>query len=159
MGPRSKKGESRQPLCGFRELQLQGIPRRPVMNPFRPSPDEMAFPISKCRCHQFCLLNPSLNRRHPSKRVADLCLDLLLALGHLLDLQVCFPLGQYKVMIPSRDLGSRTGRQRLLELLGLLGVLQGQGVQVLRASDLELDQGALLVLLDPGGCRISCIVR
>lgn len=91
MGPRSKKSESRQPLCGFRELQLQGIPRRPVMNPFRPSPDEMAFPISKCRCHQFCLLNPLLNRRQPSKRVADLCLDLLLALGHLLDLQVCFP--------------------------------------------------------------------
>lgn len=41
----------------------------------------------------------------------------------------------------------------MLELLGLLGVLQGQGVQVLRASDLELDQGALLVLLDPGGCE------
>ena len=53
----------------------------------------------------------------------------------------------------------RTGRQGLLELLGLLGVLQGQGVQVLGAPDLELDQGALLVLLDPGGCAKSGIVR
>lgn len=26
---------------------------------------------------------------------------------------------------------------------------------MLRASDLEFDQGALLVLLDPGGCKIS----
>lgn len=48
---------------------------------------------------------------------------------------------------------ARTGRERLLELLGLLGVLEGQSVEVLRASDLELDQRGLLVLLDPGGWK------
>jgi hypothetical protein len=43
----------------------------------------------------------------------------------------------------------------LLELLGLLGVLEGEGVQVLGASDLELDQRGLLVLLDPGGWKFE----
>jgi hypothetical protein len=47
--------------------------------------------------------------------------------------------------------GRRTGWQRLLELLNLLGILQHQGVQVLLASDLELDLGRLLVALD--ACR------
>jgi hypothetical protein len=46
----------------------------------------------------------------------------------------------------------RTRRQALLELLGLLRVLENQGVEVLLASDLELDVSDLLVLLDPGGC-------
>lgn len=50
---------------------------------------------------------------------------------------------------------SRTGRQGLLELLGLLGVLEHQGVQVLLAADLELDVLGLLVLLDARGCRFS----
>lgn len=46
----------------------------------------------------------------------------------------------------------RTRRQALLELLSLLRVLENQGVEVLLASDLELDVSDLLVLLDPGGC-------
>ena len=46
----------------------------------------------------------------------------------------------------------RTGREALLELLGLLGVLEHQGVQVLLAADLELDVADLLVLLDARGC-------
>lgn len=45
----------------------------------------------------------------------------------------------------------------MLELLSLLGILEGQGVEVLRASDLELDQRGLLALLDPGGCCSGCI--
>lgn len=45
-----------------------------------------------------------------------------------------------------------TGRQALLQLLGLVIVLQHQGVEVLLASDLELDVVGLLVLLDPRGC-------
>ena len=48
-----------------------------------------------------------------------------------------------------------TRRQRLLELLGLLGVLQDQGVQVRLAPDLELDLVRLLVLLDPRRCFIE----
>lgn len=52
--------------------------------------------------------------------------------------------------------GVRTGGQALLELLGLLGVLEHQGVEVLLAADLELDVADLLVLLDPGGCSVEC---
>ena len=47
---------------------------------------------------------------------------------------------------------AHTGRERLLQLLGLVGVLEHQGVEVLLAADLELDVVGLLVLLDPGGC-------
>jgi hypothetical protein len=43
--------------------------------------------------------------------------------------------------------GVRTRRQTLLELLGLVGVLENKGVDALRASDLELDVVDLLVLL------------
>ena len=49
----------------------------------------------------------------------------------------------------------RTRRQTLLELLGLVRVLEHQGVEVLLAADLELDVADLLVLLDPRGCRQS----
>lgn len=48
--------------------------------------------------------------------------------------------------------GAHTRRQALLQLLGLVIVLQHQGVEVLLASDLELDVVGLLVLLDPRGC-------
>lgn len=53
-------------------------------------------------------------------------------------------LGQVKV-------GAHTRRKGLLKLLGLVVVLQHQGVEVLLASDLELDVVGLLVLLDPRG--------
>lgn len=53
---------------------------------------------------------------------------------------------------------SHTGRQALLQLLGLVGVLEHQGVQVLLAADLELDVVGLLVLLDPRGYN-SYLVR
>lgn len=42
----------------------------------------------------------------------------------------------------------RTRWQGLLELVGLLGVLEDKGVQVTLAADLELDQGGLLAALD-----------
>lgn len=45
-----------------------------------------------------------------------------------------------------------TGRQALLQLLGLLGVLEDQCVKEPLAADLELDLLSVLVLLDPGGC-------
>lgn len=48
--------------------------------------------------------------------------------------------------------GGHTGRKALLELLGLVVVLEHQGVKVLLAADLELDVVGLLVLLDPRGC-------
>lgn len=48
---------------------------------------------------------------------------------------------------------SRTRGKGLLELLGLLGVLEHQGVEVLLAADLELDVLGLGVLLDARGCR------
>jgi hypothetical protein len=48
----------------------------------------------------------------------------------------------------------RTWGQGLLELLGLVGVLENEGVDVLGAADLELDVVHLLVLLDAGGCDI-----
>lgn len=50
---------------------------------------------------------------------------------------------------------SRTRRERLLELLGLLGVLDNQGVQVARASDLELGQVGGLALLDARGYNVQ----
>ena len=48
--------------------------------------------------------------------------------------------------------GKPTGRQGLLELLGLVRVLEDQGVEKPLAADLELDLLGVLVLLDPGGC-------
>lgn len=49
-----------------------------------------------------------------------------------------------------------TGGKALLELLGLVGVLENQGVEVLLAADLELDVVGLLALLDPRGCWDNC---
>jgi hypothetical protein len=48
---------------------------------------------------------------------------------------------------------AHTGRKALLELLGLVGVLQDKGVEVLLAADLELDVVGLLALLDARGCE------
>lgn len=57
---------------------------------------------------------------------------------------------------------ARTRRERLAELLGLVGVGQAEGVQVARATDLELVLGlrdtrsanlAIGRLLDGRGCR------
>lgn len=45
----------------------------------------------------------------------------------------------------------RTRREGLLELLGLVVVLEDEGVQVTLAADLELDLGALAVTLDARG--------
>lgn len=47
-----------------------------------------------------------------------------------------------------------TRRQALLQLVGLVGVLEHQGVQVALAPDLELGQAGLLALLDPGVCGV-----
>lgn len=49
--------------------------------------------------------------------------------------------------------GIRTRGKRLLELLGLVGVLQNQGVDEALASDLELDVAGLLVLLYACSCK------
>lgn len=45
----------------------------------------------------------------------------------------------------------RTRRERLLQLLGLSGVGQGEGVDEALAADLELGLLGLAVALDPGG--------
>lgn len=50
--------------------------------------------------------------------------------------------------------GERTRGKRLLELLGLVGVLEDEGVDVPRAADLELDVVDLLVLLDARGWMV-----
>jgi hypothetical protein len=46
----------------------------------------------------------------------------------------------------------QTWRQALLELLGAVGVLEDEGVEVSLASDLELDVVCLLALLDARRC-------
>ena len=45
----------------------------------------------------------------------------------------------------------RTRGQGLLELVGLVGVLQDKGVDEALAANLELDLLGLAVALDPGG--------
>ena len=55
--------------------------------------------------------------------------------------------------------GDRTGRQRLLKLVGLLVVLENQGVQLGAASDLELGLRRLLVLLYPRRCINPLLAR
>lgn len=45
----------------------------------------------------------------------------------------------------------RTRGQALLELVGLVGVLQDKGVEGAVAADLELGLLGLAVALDPGG--------
>lgn len=60
-------------------------------------------------------------------------------------------IGRNEKVVESRILTQRTRRQALLQLLGLLSVLENQGVEVSLAADLELDVVALLVLLDPRG--------
>ena len=48
---------------------------------------------------------------------------------------------------------NRTGGKALLEFVGLVGVLEDEGVEVLLAADLELDGLSLLVLLDASSCK------
>jgi hypothetical protein len=57
-----------------------------------------------------------------------------------------------------RGEGRRTGGKALLQLLGLVRVLQDKGVQVPLAADLELDLLGVGVLLDPGGCNNRALV-
>lgn len=141
-------------------FNLQGIPRRPVMNPFRPDPDEMALDSLFQTPSTFASSNPSAQPVVPRPKrqtYADLTF-----FSRLVTSLICRSVSGVLACCVSRDhvlWESRTGGQRLLELLGLLGVLQGQRVQVLGASDLELDQRGLLVLLDPGGWRNSRVVR
>lgn len=141
-------------------FNLQGIPRRPVMNPFRPDPDEMALDSLFQTPSTFASSNPSAQTIVPRPKrqtYADLTF-----FSRLVTSLICRSVSGVLAFCVPRDRvlwESRTGGQRLLELLGLLGVLQGQRVQVLGASDLELDQRGLLVLLDPGGWRNSIVVR
>lgn len=51
-----------------------------------------------------------------------------------------------------RDYGARTWRERLLELVGLVGVVDAEGVEVLGAAHLELD--GVLGPLDPHRPRV-----
>jgi len=84
----------------------------------------------------------------------------LVLLGDFGDRQVC----PSSVISSSRCAAARsassvcdkvqhTRGQGLLQLLGLVGILEHQGVQVLLAADLELDVADLLVLLDARGCE------
>jgi hypothetical protein len=52
----------------------------------------------------------------------------------------------------SQGRGLRTGRKRLLELLGLVAVLEDKGVEIVAAADLELDL-LVGVLLHAHSCR------
>lgn len=161
MGSVGRRGYFGQPLCvALVSFNLQGIPRRPVMNPFRPGPDEMALDSLFQTPSTFASSNPSAQPVVPRPKrqsYADLTF-----FSRLVTSLICRSVSGVLACCVSRDRvwwESRTGGQRLLELLGLLGVLQGQRVQVLGASDLELDQRGLLVLLDPGGWRNSRVVR
>ena len=48
------------------------------------------------------------------------------------------------------DVGHRTRRKALLQLVGLVGILEHQGVKVALAPHLELCQAGLFALFDPG---------
>lgn len=52
----------------------------------------------------------------------------------------------------------RTRGKRLLELVGLVGVLEDESVEVAVASDLEFDLVALARLLDAGGWLVVSIM-
>lgn len=53
--------------------------------------------------------------------------------------------------------GNHTRWKTLLQLLGLLQILKDKGVQVLLASDLDLDSAALAdILLNVGGYDVLC---
>jgi hypothetical protein len=51
--------------------------------------------------------------------------------------------------------GDRTRGKGLLELLGLVGILEDESVDEARSPDLELDAVGLLVLLYAGGCALN----
>lgn len=51
-----------------------------------------------------------------------------------------------------RSKSERTWGQALLQLVGLVGILQDESVDEALAADLELDLLGLAVTLDPGGC-------
>ena len=53
----------------------------------------------------------------------------------------------------------RTWRQTLLELLGLIRVLEHERVDEARGPDLELDVVGLGVLLYAGGCSIKVLAN
>lgn len=55
-------------------------------------------------------------------------------------------------MSEETSMRKHTRRKRLLELLGLLGVLEDESVQVARAADLELGLLGGAALLYPGRC-------
>lgn len=56
--------------------------------------------------------------------------------------------------IGSASVRKHTRGEALLQLVGLVRVLEDQGVQVALAPDLELGQAGLLALLDPGVCNV-----
>jgi hypothetical protein len=51
----------------------------------------------------------------------------------------------------------RTRRKALLELVGLVGVLEDKSVHESLAADLELGLAGLGATLDPGGCFIQSV--
>lgn len=145
-------------------INSEGILRRRLMNrPVQPQ----SICISSSILHDHVRRQQSVHHAKtspiaigcfsfPCRPGRDLCrvLSLLVLLGDLLDLQSCAP--AMLVRIPKRsgcEESVRTRGQALLQLLSLVGVLQDEGVEVLRASDLELGLRRLLVLLDPGGCK------
>lgn len=113
----------------------------------------------------FCVDAQARQMTSTSTTASCRVLALLVLLRDLRDLESCF----VRVLVSHNSLpkqiymfrftrrwGLRTGREALSKLLGLVGVLQDEGVQVSRASDLELGLRGLGVLLDPGGCEIIC---
>lgn len=82
-------------------------------------------------------------------------LFLLLVRGNIDDIEACYPVSILENSreapgVIRRPWGIRTRRQALLQLLGLLIILHGEGVEVSLASDLELDLVVLGVLLNAG---------
>lgn len=97
---------------------------------------------------------------HRAQSRSPIAISALVFLGKVGDVQVCD--GCQRIYVSGRAshrgrmrtkiMGARTGRQALLQLLGLVGVLEHQGVEMALAADLELDIVCLLVLLDPRSC-------
>lgn len=96
--------------------------------------------------------NPS-NPIHLFKLGVDLHGLLLATLGDVFDLEGCFFLVLLAnvLFVDYWILSKRTRRQALLELVGLVRVLENESVQEAVAADLELGLAGLAVALDTGG--------
>lgn len=119
--------------------------------------NDFDFDLVSCRNPLLILLNQRRNI------MVVCCLGGLLgAVGDIDDLQSCLFVSLERRLLrfqPRKRGLDRTRRKALLELVGLVGVLEDKSVQESVAADLELGLAGLAVTLDPGGCIINLISK